>query len=47
MPISKDTNVQPRDLLSVDERKQIREAALEYASILTYHSLTPPERTLW
>ena len=45
--ISNDTNVQPRDFLSLEERKQIRQAALEYGSIPSYDSLSPEERTRW
>ncbi|MFB1063315.1 tyrosine-type recombinase/integrase [Natrinema sp. H-ect4] len=38
---------QPRDYLTVEERKQIREAALEYGSIPAYTGLTPVERDEW
>jgi len=38
---------QPRDFLTIDERKQIREAALEYGSIPAYESLSPTERDEW
>jgi hypothetical protein len=37
----------PRDYLSVAERKQIREAALEYGSIPAYGNLSPEERDHW
>lgn len=39
--------IQPRDFLSVDERQQIRQAALEYGSIPSYSNLTPEERDQW
>jgi integrase len=38
---------QPRDYLTVDERKRIREAAIEYGSIPAYTALTPDERDKW
>jgi len=38
---------QPRDYLTVEERKQIREAALEYGSVPSYTAVTPEERTEW
>lgn len=38
---------QPRDYLSIGERKQIREAALKYGSVPSYNSLTPKERGEW
>lgn len=44
---SKDTNVQPPDYLTQDERRKIRQAALNYGSIPTYDSLTPEERSRW
>ncbi|WP_458188956.1 tyrosine-type recombinase/integrase [Haladaptatus sp. NG-WS-4] len=37
----------PRDYLTVDERKQIREAALEYGSIPAYGNLSPEDRNRW
>lgn len=37
----------PRDFLTKEERKMIREAALEYGSIPSYHSVTPEERDEW
>jgi site-specific recombinase XerD len=37
----------PPDFLSLDERKTIRQAALDYGSIPDYSSLTPAERTRW
>lgn len=47
LTISKDTNVQPPDFLSVDERKQIRQAALDYGAIPAYDNLSPEARTQW
>ena len=38
---------QPRDFLTVEERRQIREAALEYGTIPAYKSLDPAERDRW
>lgn len=38
---------QPRDYLTRDERKAIREAALEYGSIPSYDNLTAAERDRW
>lgn len=40
-------SVQPRDFLSREERKKIRQAALEYGSIPDYHSLSPDQREKW
>lgn len=37
----------PRDYLTEDERKQIREAALEYGSIPAYGNVSPEERDRW
>lgn len=37
----------PRDYLSKDERRAIREAALDYGSIPAYHGLSPQERDQW
>lgn len=37
----------PRDYLTVSERKQIREAALEYGSIPSYNNLSPEARDRW
>lgn len=37
----------PRDYLTVEERKQIREAALEYGTIPAYGNLSPEERDRW
>lgn len=44
---SADNDIQPRDFLSLDERKLIRQAALEYGSIPSYANLTPEERARW
>lgn len=38
---------QPRDYLTIEERKSVREAALEYGAIPSYHSVTPAERDQW
>jgi len=38
---------QPRDYLTKDERKKIREVALGYKSIPSYHAVTPAERDRW
>jgi integrase len=38
---------QPRDFLTVEERRQIREAALERGSLPAYDRLTPNQRTRW
>lgn len=38
---------QPRDFLTRDERRKIREASLNYKSIPSYHSVTPGERDKW
>lgn len=37
----------PRDYLSQNERRAIREAALDYDSIPAYHGLSPQERDRW
>lgn len=37
----------PRDYLTLQERQQIREAALEYGTIPAYNNLTPEERDEW
>jgi len=37
----------PRDYLTVEERRQIREAALEYGTIPAYGNLSPEERDRW
>lgn len=38
---------QARDYLTIEERKQIREAALEYGSVPAYNGLNPSERDRW
>ncbi|ELZ25912.1 tyrosine-type recombinase/integrase [Natrinema limicola] len=38
---------QPKDFLSREERRQIREAALEYGSVPNYNSLSPEQRRKW
>jgi integrase len=42
-----DGSTQPRDYLTADERRKIREAALEYGSIPAYKSVSPNERDRW
>ncbi len=37
----------PKDFLTVEERKKLREAALDYKSVPHYNSLTPEEREGW
>ena len=37
----------PREYLTSEERKQIREAALQYGAIPRYNNLTPEERDKW
>jgi len=37
----------PRDYLTLEERKQIREAALEYGTIPAYGNLSPSDRDRW
>ena len=44
---SAETATQPRDFLTRQERRTVREAALEYGSIPSYNNLTPPERERW
>ena len=41
---SNDGTTTPRDYLTLKERKQIREAALEYGSIPSYNNVSPTER---
>lgn len=36
-----------RDYLTIEERRKVREAALEYGSIPHYHNVTPEERDRW
>jgi len=38
---------QPRDYFTIEERKRLREAALEYGSIPGYNDLSPEERDRW
>lgn len=38
---------QPRDFLTSDERRKVREAALEYGTVPAYSSLTPDAREKW
>jgi len=38
---------QPRDFLTRDERRKIREASLEHGSVPHYNSVTPEERDKW
>lgn len=38
---------QPRDFLTLAERRQLREAALEYGSIPCYNDLSPDARNRW
>jgi integrase len=47
LTFSANAREQPPDFLSIDERKKIRQAALEYGSIPDYYSLTPDERKHW
>jgi len=44
---SADSSSKPRDYLTREERRTIRDAALEYGSIPAYKSLSPPERERW
>lgn len=41
------TNYQPRDYLTKDDRRKMREAAMEYGSVPHYNSVTPSERERW
>ncbi|MCU4799619.1 site-specific integrase [Halobacteria archaeon HArc-gm2] len=38
---------QPKDYVTMDERKILREAALEYGTVPAYHSMDPEERREW
>jgi integrase len=40
-------NSNPRDYFTMEERKKLREAALEYGSIPAYNNLSPEERNRW
>lgn len=42
-----DSASQPRDFFTLDERRQLRDAALEYGSIPGYNDLSPDERDQW
>ncbi len=37
----------PRDFLTIDERRAVRDAALDYGSVPAYQSVTPTERDHW
>lgn len=37
----------PRDYFSEEERRKLRQAAMEYGSVPHYNSLTPEERSRW
>lgn len=37
----------PRDYLTIDERRKLREAALEFGSVPSYSDLSPSERDRW
>lgn len=41
------SNAGPREYLTVEERKRIREAALEYGSIPSYSTVSPEDRDEW
>lgn len=41
------TTTNPRDFLTEEERKQVREAALQYGTIPAYGNLSPEERDRW
>ncbi|SDJ90919.1 Site-specific recombinase XerD [Halovenus aranensis] len=44
---SKEKSSQPRDYLTMEERSAIRDAALEYGSVPSYHNQSPAERERW
>ena len=44
---SESQSSKPQDYLTKNERKQIRESALEYGSIPAYNTVTPQERSQW
>jgi len=44
---SEDSSSQPRDYLTMDEREQIRNAALKYGSVPSYSNLASSERERW
>lgn len=41
------TTYQPRDYLTRDDRRKLREAAMEYGSVPHYNSVSPEERERW
>jgi len=41
------TTYTPRDYLTKDDRRKLREAAMEYGSVPHYNSVTPEERERW
>lgn len=41
------TNYQPRDYLTRQDRRKLREAAMEYGSVPHYNSVSPEERDRW
>lgn len=41
------TTYQPREYLSKDDRRKMREAAMEYGAVPHYNSLSPEERDRW
>jgi integrase len=41
------TTYQPREYLSQEDRRKMRQAAMSYGSIPHYNSMTPEERTKW
>lgn len=41
------TNYTPRDYLTREDRRKLREAAMEYESVPHYNSVTPEERSRW
>ena len=41
------TTYQPREYLSKEDRRKMREAAMEYGSVPHYNSLSPEERERW
>jgi site-specific recombinase XerD len=47
MSFNTSSTTNPRDFLTIEERKLVREAALEYGSIPAYMSLTAEERDEW
>lgn len=44
---SADRSTNPRDYLTKEERRSIRDAALEYGSVPNYNNLTPAARDRW